>query len=136
MLDLSAKNHTGRELELMVAEKKPLAMFYAEVGELPDEQLIPEARFAPYVRSGDFVRGETIISGSYDPRWKRDVQVRYVFYALRNEAWRIPAMVLVLNQQLKVQEPSEALDRITGALLGYTDEEIDAYCRQYRQPAI
>jgi hypothetical protein len=120
----------------MVAREKPLAMFYAEVGELPDEQLIPEGRFAPHVRSGAFVRDETILVGAYHPRWKRNVEVNYVFYALRNEAWRIPAMVLVLNQQLKVAMPSEAMDRITGALLGYTEEEIDAYCTRYRQPAI
>jgi hypothetical protein len=62
--------------------------------------------------------------------------VRYVFYALRNEAWRIPAMILVLHQQLKVPGPSEAIDRITGALLGYTDEQNDAYCASYKQRAI
>jgi hypothetical protein len=120
----------------MVAGKKSLAMFYAEVGELPDEELIPENRFTPYVRSGDFVRGETTVVGAYHPRLKRNVEVKYVFYALRQEAWRIPAMILVLNQQLKVRMPSEAMDRITGALLGYTEEEIDAYCTHYRRPAI
>jgi hypothetical protein len=136
VLDLTAANHTGRELELMVAGKKPLAMFYAEVGELPDEELIPENRFSPYVKAGEFIRGETTLEGAYHPRWKRNVVVKYVFYALRAEAWRIPAMVLVMNQQLKVRMPNEAIDRVTGALLGYTEEEIDAYCARSRQPAI
>jgi hypothetical protein len=68
VLDLTAANHTGRELDLMAAGKKPLAMFYAEVGELPDEELIPEKRFAPYVEAGAFVRGETSLEGAYHPR--------------------------------------------------------------------
>jgi hypothetical protein len=136
VLDLAAANHTGREFELMVAGKKPLAMFYAEVGELPDEALIPEKRFAPYVKAGEFIRDETTVEGAYHPRWKRNVMVKYVLYALRAEAWRIPAMVLIMNHQVKVPMPNEAIDRITGALLGYTEEEIDAYCAHSRQPAI
>jgi hypothetical protein len=136
VLDLAAANHTGRELDLMLAGRKPLAMFYAEVGELPHEELIPERRFAPYVEAGRFVRGETTLEGAYHPRWKRNVVVTYLFYALKAEAWRIPAMIVVLNQQLKVPMPNEAMDRITGALLGYTEQEIDAYCARSRQPAI
>ena len=88
------------------------------------------------MKTGEFIRGETTLEGAYHPHWKRDVVVKYVFYAIRAEAWRIPAMVLVMNQQLKVRMPNEAVDRITGALLGYTDEEIDAYCARSRPPAI
>lgn len=47
MIDLIAANHTGRELTLMRSGKKPLAMFYAEISALPDENLIPELAFSP-----------------------------------------------------------------------------------------
>ena len=138
MIDPAAANHTGRELELMLAGKKPLAMFYAEIGELPDDELIPEERFATYVVSGQFVRGETMVEAAYHPALKRNVKVKYVFYALRSEAWRIPAMILAMDVHKKVPgpRPNEALDRITGALLGYTEAEMDAYCASYRPPAV
>jgi hypothetical protein len=136
VIDLVAANHEGRELELMLAGKKPLAMFYAEIGELPHEELIPEERFAPYVINGQFVRGETLNEAGYHAVLKRNVKVRYVLYALKHEAWRIPAMILAIKVQRKVSGPgpNEALDRITGALLGYTDDEVDAYCASYRPP--
>jgi hypothetical protein len=130
-IDLAAANHTGRELELMLAGKKPLAMFYAEIGELPHEELIPEEQFAPYVNSGDFARGETIQELAYHPVWKRNVKVKYVFYALKNEAWRIPAMILVLNTRLKTQAPDVTSERLVGALLGYSEAEIDAHCVEF-----
>jgi hypothetical protein len=136
MIDLAPANHTGRELELMLAGKKPLAMFYADIRWLPNEEIIPEERFARHVNTGEFVRGETEIPGPYHPVWKRDIRTKFVFYALKDEAWRIPAMILAINVQGKVSGPgpNEALDRITGALLGYSDEEVDAYCAQYQRP--
>jgi hypothetical protein len=66
---------------------------------------------------------------------KRNAKVKYVFYALKDEAWRIPAIILVMNAESKLPMPNEATDRITGALLGYTDEEIDAHCAYYRRRA-
>ena len=44
-----AFTHTGRELQLMLEGRKPLAMFYAGTDELPWEELIPEHAFAPHV---------------------------------------------------------------------------------------
>jgi hypothetical protein len=131
MVDPAATNHTGHELELMLARKMPLATFYGEIGELPDEELIPEERFGPSISSGEFVRGETILELAYHPVWKRNVKVKYVFYALKNEAWRIPAMVLVLTTRLKTQAPDVTSERLVGALLGYTDAEIDAHCAEF-----
>jgi hypothetical protein len=58
-----ASTHTGRELELMLAGDKPLAMFCAEISELPEELFIPEAAFAVHVKSGRFVRRELIVEG-------------------------------------------------------------------------
>lgn len=127
-------NHTGRELELMLEGKKPLAMFYAEVGELPDEELIPEDAFAPFVDSGQFVRGETIEEGQYHPKLKRNVRVKYVFFALKVETWRIDAMKL-LKLESGRSGWSETCERMEGSLLGYTNEENDAHIeRALRSP--
>ena len=81
MVDLISANHTGRELALMLSGKKPLAMFYAEISELPDESLIPDGAFAPYVTSGQFVRGEITLESGYSVSLGRNAQIRYVFFA-------------------------------------------------------
>jgi hypothetical protein len=67
MIDLRAANHTNRELELMLAGKKPLAWFYDEISCLPNEAIIPEKRFEPHVDSGAFVRAEALFEGEYLP---------------------------------------------------------------------
>jgi hypothetical protein len=101
MIDVAAANHTNRELELMLAGKKPLAMFYAEISELPDEELIPEQKFSPYVTSNRFVRSEIVFSGSFSSKLGRKMQIKYVFFALHTEAWRINAMLLLKEQHFK-----------------------------------
>jgi hypothetical protein len=131
VIDLAAANHTGRELELMLGGKKPLAMFYGEIGELPHEEIIPEEQFAPHINSGEFIRGEMIQELAYHPVWKRNVTVKYVFFALKNEAWRIPAMMLVLTTRLKTEAPDVTSERLVGALLGYSEAEIDAHCAEF-----
>jgi len=85
----------------MLEGKKPLAMFYAEISELPHEELVPESKFKPYLDGGRFVRGETTLELAYHPKLNRNVRVKYVFFALRTEEWRIPAIALVLQTGLK-----------------------------------
>ena len=134
MTELSTTNHTGRELDLMLEGKKPLAMFYAEVGEFPDEELVPEDKFASFVDSGRFVRGETTEEGQHHPKLGSNVRVKYVFFALRAEAWRIEAMKLLRRESGK-SGWSETCERMEGSLLGYTDEENDAHIeRALRNP--
>ncbi|MBK9309035.1 MAG: hypothetical protein IPM58_18520 [Nitrospira sp.] len=130
MIDLVAANHTNRELELMLEGRKPLAMFYAELAELPDEELIPEERFAPYVSKGQFIRGETTVSGSFSEKLGRKTQIRFVFFALREEAWRVAAMKLLKEQHHKTNAWNETCERAECVLLGYTDEETDAWCKK------
>jgi hypothetical protein len=112
----------------MLEGKKPLAMFYAEVSELPNEELIPEEDFAPHVTSGRFVRGEMIIEAAYHPKLERNVRVKYIFFALKDQAWRIEAMKLLLKESGK-SGWNETCERMEGSLLGYTDEENDVHCR-------
>lgn len=116
-------NHTGKELELMLAGKKPLAMFYGTVvnGQAYDE--IPEEEFDAYVTGGQFVKGEL----EHSP--KPGISVRYVFYALKAEQWRIPALKMVLQQMQRMGRSDQGIDRVTGALLGYTEKEIDDYVK-------
>ena len=129
MIDLEASNHTNRELELMLSGNKPLAMFYDEISFLPHEEIIPEESFAPYVLSGRFVRGDETYTGVFHPDLGRNEEIKYVFFALAEEAWRIPALSLLLRVRYRTRNfQSEEFERMEGALLGYTDEEINAWC--------
>jgi hypothetical protein len=128
-MNLLVANHTGRELSLMLSGTKPLAMFYAEISELPNEALIPEQAFAEHIRRGAFVRGEITLESGYSALLGRNAHIRYVFFALAAEAWRIPAMSLLRESFAKSKCPwNESLERFEGALLGYTDEEVTERC--------
>lgn len=129
MVNLQAANHTNRELELMLAGCKPLSMFYDEIGVLPHEGIIPEERFAPYVISGVFVRGEATFTGRFVASLNRDERIKYVFFATASQAWRIPAISLLLRIRYQTGNwQSEEFERMEASLLGYTDEEVDAWC--------
>lgn len=131
MSDYLAKSiHTGRELELMLAGKKPLAVFYAEISELPDEAFIPEDSFAPYVQGGLFVRSEIVEVEGFVEKLGRRAEIKYVFFARASEAWRIEAMLIVRKSFKNAKwRWNEALERIEGTLLGYTEEENDEWCK-------
>jgi hypothetical protein len=124
---LRAMNHTGRELELMLEGGKPLAMFYAFIDELPDEELIPEKTFSTYVSDDRFVREEITLPGQ-DPQSGQPRELKYVFFAERSEAWRIRALALVIRTYQRMGRTDEGVERIESALLGYTEDEIDAWC--------
>ena len=130
MIDLKAANHTNRELELMLAGTKPLAMFYALTSELPDEELIPERLFSSVVEEGSIVRKDAVVSDSHIREGNQYARLKYVFFALNNEDWRIEAMLLLKEQHAKTNLWNETCERIESALLGYTDDEIDAWCEK------
>jgi hypothetical protein len=137
MIDIQVANHTNRELELMLAGKKPLSMFYDEVSFLPHEEIIPEAMFAPNVANGRFVRSDETYTGEFHAGLGRNVNIKYVFFALAEEAWRIPALSLLLRIRYRMSSwQSEEFERMESVLLGYTDEEVDAWCdHRFRQNA-
>lgn len=113
----------------MLLGRKPLALFYEEIGFLPDEEIIPEVSFRPFVESGQFVRGVATIDGDFHPKLGRNLVMHYVFFALAAEAWRIPAMAQFLRVRAHSKIfGSEGFERIECALLGYTEEETDAWC--------
>lgn len=130
MIDLKAANHTNRELDLMLQGKKPLAMFIDELSVYPDDEIFPESQFLPYVQSGQFVQYTTVIQGEYLSALGREAQFKYIFYALAEHSWRIPAMLQLIHirNHTPTMWQSEGLERYESSLLDYTDEEVDAWC--------
>ena len=112
--------HEGRELELMLAGKKPLASFGDFVG---SDYEVPEADFAPYVADGTFVRREVVYpsQGPLAPG-------RYVYFARAGEEWRIEAIHRI-HERLFVhgESTSPDIEREIGRLLGYAEADIEQY---------
>jgi hypothetical protein len=123
--------HTGRELEMMLSGLKPLAMFYGGVD--PDERIVPEKQFSPYVDSGEFVKKEFVVKLAQDPRTNKPVEVRYVLYSIQSEQWRIDAMRLAIKTMIDMGGADEGLDRMMGFLLGDASEEIEKFVERNGQ---
>jgi hypothetical protein len=129
------ENHTGKELELMLAGAKPLSMFYDDADTNPESSLIPEADFDLLVEQRGFKKGVRVFELAFDPRTGRRYRMKSVLYALPGEEWRIPAMFLVTETLLKLKGAGrdEAIERMTGALLGYTGDQIEAYVQKLKE---
>jgi hypothetical protein len=123
--------HEDRELELMLAGKKPLAMF-TELSPV-ETGLIPEAEFAPYVSSGRLAMREVFEPTDNVPEFPQAVFVRRVLYALPEEVWRIEAMLLVCQVATRLRRWDEGLERVIGKLLGYEDHQIEAFVKKLAQ---
>lgn len=114
--------HEGRELELMLAGRKPLAAF---TDTIPTSFEIPEAAFAPHVAAGAIVRREHV----YRMPGER-YDTRKVYFALPDQAWRIDALVAIEQPIFTGARPATDTDEIeTGRLLGYAEEEISVYLK-------
>ncbi len=120
-------NHTGKELQLMLAGKKPLSMFYMIPTWSPMNASYLRGSSPTFVEDGHFSKAERIFELGYDPRIGRNRRIRYVLYCLKGEEWRLEAMVLVKKAVLNTGRYDEGLDRMTGYLLGYTDDEVEAH---------
>jgi hypothetical protein len=124
---LSYRLHAGRELPLMLSRLKPFSYLYGIVP--PNERCveIPEYLFDPYVDAGFFVKREySLRATDAAPPIKA---LRYVLYALKHEAWRIDAFILLQNTAEKTGW-NEALTRMEGTLLGYEEWQNDAFIEQ------
>ena len=128
MTNLAESSHNDRELELMLKGSKPLSMFYAEISELPDEALIPEDSFKPHLTDQSIIRAETIVKGLTSPVTGNPTEIKYVLFALKSEAWRIEAMLLLIEQHARTEKWNETCERMECFLLGYTEKETDAWC--------
>jgi hypothetical protein len=112
--------HEDRELELMLAGTKPLAMFGDAVGSGYE---FPEADFARYVGDGTIVRREVV----YHPR-RQQVPCRYVYFARAGEEWRIDAMHEIHEGIfVRGEGSSPDMERRIGRLLGYAEPDIEVW---------
>ena len=132
MLEEFPHIHTGRELELMLSQKKPLARFSEAEACLPNEEFIPEKAFSEYVESGVFVREQFEIDSKVPDRKGNFHTIKYVLFALPAETWRIEAMRILITEHQKTGQWNETCERIEGKLLGYTEEENDIWCNRRR----
>lgn len=119
--------HTGNELALMLEGQKPVSMFYEDDSTPSSESIIPESLFDQYVDKELFTKDSVKFDLAVDPRTNKPITIRYVFYCVQGEQWRIKALKLVLRIMIHMGRADEGIDRIIGSLLGYTDCENDAY---------
>ncbi|MBC8267496.1 MAG: hypothetical protein H8E36_01990 [Rhodospirillaceae bacterium] len=113
--------HEGKELELMLAGEKPVAMF-SDV--IPPSFELPEQDFAPYVADGKLIMRDIVVTasqtGSHD--------MRFLFYALPEEQWRIERLIEIHRAIHQHDEPStHELETEIGQLLGYKDQDIQIF---------
>jgi hypothetical protein len=114
--------HEGRELELMLAGKKPLAMF-SEAIAVPVSDLYPEEEFMSHVASGTFIRRDKI----YQPH-NLPMAIHVIYYALPNEAWRIDELDALQSAfATGGRDCTEDDERSIGHLLGYSEREISTF---------
>jgi hypothetical protein len=108
------KSHTGRELLLMLNNKKPFAAF-AEVSWGNNvEAIIPEDYFEPHVRKGTILKKEHIQKeGKKIPQ-----KIRRVLYALPGEEWRFNAFI-ALWELAAVYGWDAGFEKVEGYILGY-----------------
>jgi hypothetical protein len=123
--------HSGRELEFMLTRGKPLAHFSDAYPPEPDEEIIPQRAFAPYVRNSIFeMRAFVQLLDEAPPNNAPHVKgVLHVFYAARQESWRIDAFIELINTAER-DGWSEVFERREGTLLGYSSVENDIHIDQ------
>ncbi len=120
--------HQGKELDLMLSGKKHLAAFSEEIieGKTIPEDIIPEAAFKPYLPI-PFVRKSKDI---FFPRTK--TFIRYVCFVEHQQTWRADAYFWII-ERYKNHDPSfdVASETMIGRLLGYTEEDIKDYIKNF-----
>jgi hypothetical protein len=124
--DVPYEIHTARELDFMLTRGKPLAHFCDYYPPDPAEEIIPRGAFAPHVESGRFVERLYVEVMHPDSAVPIIRGVLHVLYAQRNEAWRIDDYIFMQNEGARAGW-SERVERLQGALLGYSENEIDLH---------
>lgn len=111
-------SHTGRELLLMLAGKKPLAAF-SKIDGPEEDGIVPEDLFDPYVKQGTFVKkSEAVELTGFGP-------LRRILYAVPSEEWRIEAYQTLWRLADK-HGWNDGFEKMEGFLLGY-ETEIDPF---------
>jgi hypothetical protein len=127
------ETHTNRELEFMLERGKPLAHFSDAYPSGPDEEIIPEQKFAPYVADGTFEKCEFVepLTGPPPAEHPQLRGTRHVFYARPGHSWRIDAYVMMMAASA-LGGWSEGFERLEGSLLGYTEWQTNEHLARLR----
>lgn len=125
--------HQGKELSLMLAGEKHLAVFYDVLtpGQNISEDIIPESAFSPHVATGKMHRY------SRDMTDKNGHIIRYVCFTSPGQAWRAEAFFWAKEEGLSGRRPfDQAYEYFIGRLLGYNEADIDGFidCRLSYSP--
>jgi hypothetical protein len=108
--------HTGYELALMVQRRKPFGFIDFHSGRPTSVRL--KAQFDTYVAQGLLHSQEEIIDVAGRPS-RPGHQIGQIFYTLKGEEWRIPALEFIRQHINRQGDGFENLERLEGALLGY-----------------
>jgi len=120
--------HTRRELRLMQAGTKPMAVFSDVYPADANPWIFPEDVFDPHVRSGRIVQREYI--ELCEPQLPAPFRgMRVLIYALAHEAWRIDAYIMMRSTASR-SGWNEGFERLEGALLGYEEWQTDEHLRR------
>ena len=124
--------HTNRELELMIAGTKPLAVFAHErVDGFEKSDALAEQDFAPFVANGTL--SEHVRTFQSQRPDGSSIDIDYYLYALKGEEWRVQAYCLLIDM-LRNRGWCSHLEWLEGTLLGYTEEQNQYHLsRQFRQ---
>jgi hypothetical protein len=121
--------HTNHELRLMLAGKKPLAVFADGQDQFPEIVLLYLRHFDRHVQSRRLVRRDHVTP----PSKHRPYAVHAIFFALPGEEWRIDEMIELRSNLHSDSGWSAAHERRQGELLGYEDWMND-YWASVRNP--
>lgn len=125
--------HEGKELALMLAGKKHLAVFCEAVieGQEIPEEIIPEKSFAPYVASGKIKKFSQDFVSSKAP-----FPARYVCFALAGHEWRAEAFLWLKQEAINGHIPFDSTyERFVGRLLDYEESDIDEFIERRAKAA-
>lgn len=123
--ELSYKTHTRRELALMLRGSKPLAYFALYEGDRFED--ICDQPFRKYVQSGRIVERRFRVGVAKEA-------VHYRAFTLPGEEWRAQSLRLLMQTCEKCCW-SEGMERMQGALLGYTEEQTDEFIEKFFRPS-
>jgi len=123
--------HQGKELELMLAGRKHLAIFCEAIveGKYIPEEIIPEKAFAPYVAKGALCRFSRDFLSP-----KLPYPARYVCFTTPRNEWRAEAFLEMHNECISGKRPfDDAHEFFVGRLLGYEDADIQHFINHFKE---
>jgi hypothetical protein len=121
--------HGGYELPLLLERRKKLARFSHEY---PPMTFEGENRFDHWVAEGTLHR--EVVNEPFDPPIEtsrgRFLGHRTIYYTLKGEEWRIPAMKLIWQAAGKSGGWNEYFERLEGMLFGYEEWQNDWWIKE------